>query len=188
MNRTPVLLLLALAWSGAASAGCWVPVPSPKGVVFTGSQAGAPFPGEFKSYSGLLCLDGQDATKDTLKVEVDTASVSTDLPEMDEALQNGDFFDTAHYRHASFESDSLKPDGPGRYSVTGRLTIRDVTRTVTVPFTWTPAADGKHARLQAVFSLKRLDYHVGQGEWADTQWAGDTVELRFSLDFVPAPK
>lgn len=188
MIRMFPLLFVSLAWSGSASAACWASTPAPKSVVFTGSQSGAPFPGEFKSYSAFLCLDDKDLAKNKLKVEVDTSSVSTELPEMDEGLQDADFFDSAHFRQARFESDSLTVTSPGHYSVTGKLTIRDVTHTVTVPFTWTPAPDGKHARLEGVFTLQRLDYHVGQGQWADTTWVGNRVDLTFAVDFVPAPK
>ncbi len=188
MIRVFLLLIAGLIWSGGASAACWASTPAPKSVVFVGSQSGAAFPGEFKSYGAFLCLDDKDPAKNKLKVEVDTSSVSTDLPEMDEGLQNGDFFDSAHFRQARFESDSLTATAPGHYSVSGKLTIRDVTKTISVPFTWILAADGKHARLEGVFRLQRLDYHVGQGQWADTQWVGNDVDLKFSVNFVPAPK
>lgn len=188
MKSVSVFLSLTLAWSGGASAACWASTPAPKSVVFAGSQSGAPFPGEFKSYRALLCLDDKDPAKNRLNVEVDTSSVSTDLPEMDEGLQGEDFFDSAHFRQARFESDSLMATGPGHYSVTGKLTIRDVTRSITVPFSWTLATDGKHAKLEGVFRLERLDYHVGQGQWADTTWVGNDVDLKFSVNFVPAPK
>jgi|SRR5215469_2781931 len=179
------LLLFAAT---AAYADCWKPVPAPKSLAFTGDQAGASFPGEFKSYTGLLCLDPKDASKNRLEVQVDMKSVSTGLPEMDEALQNEDFFDAARFPTAKFQSDSIKPLGPGRYQVSGRLSLRDVTKSVNVPFDWTPAADGKSARLTAKFGLQRLDYGIGRGQWADTQWVGNPVDLAFSINFVPAPQ
>ncbi|MGE5624069.1 MAG: YceI family protein [Bacillota bacterium] len=186
MNTRTVALLFLLFAAGTAEADCWKPVPGPKSVNFKGDQAGAPFPGEFKSYTGLLCLDAKDPSKNRLEVQVDMKSVSTDLPEMDEALQNGDFFDVAHFPQAKFESDSLKPSGPGQYQVTGRLTLRGVTKAVSVPFAWTPAADGKSARLTAKFILQRLDYGIGRGQWADTQWVGNPVDLSFAITFAPA--
>jgi len=185
--RRPFLLLL-FAVSVAAQADCWKPAPSAKSLAFTGDQAGAPFPGEFKAYAGLLCLDAKDPSKDHLQVEVDMKSVSTGLPEMDEALQNEDFFDAGHFPQAKFASDSIKVLGPGRYQVSGKLTLRDVTKDVSVPFSWSPAADGKSARLTAGFTLQRLDYGIGRGQWADTQWVGNPVELKFSINFVPAPQ
>ena len=188
MRYAKLLLLVSLLAAAGARADCWKPVPEAKSLQFTGSQAGVPFPGEFKSYTALLCLDPKDPSKDRLEVQVDMDSVSTGLPEMDEAMRGEDFFDAARYPKAKFESDAIKPAGAGQYQVSGRLTVRDVTRSVSVPFTWTPAADGKLARLSARFTLLRLDYHVGQGQWADTQWVGDPVDLAFSVNFVPADR
>jgi polyisoprenoid-binding protein YceI len=179
----PILCLFA---AGDAGADCWKPVPAPKSLSFNASQAGAPFPGEFKSYSALLCLGEKAPAQDRLQVQVDVDSVDTGLPEMDEALKGEDFFDAARSPKAVFVSDSVKAVSPGHYSVSGKLSLHGVTKPVSVPFTWVPAADGKSARLEAKFTLKRLDYGIGKGEWSDTQWVGDPVELAFAVSFVPA--
>lgn len=183
-----VLLLMSALIPLAAQADCWKPVPSPKSLTFTASQAGAPFPGEFKSYMAALCLDAKDPSKDSLQVQADLNSVDTGLPEMDDALKGEDFFDTARFPQAQFVSDSLKPGAAGQYTVSGKLTLHGITKPVTVPFSFKPAADGKSAQLTAKFSLKRLDYGIGKGQWADTQWVGDPVDLVFSINFVPANK
>lgn len=183
-----LLWLLLCLLSLAAQADCWKPVPAPKSITFTASQAGAPFPGEFKSYSAELCLDAKDPSKNTLQVQADLGSVDTGLPEMDDALKGEDFFDTARFPQARFVSDSLKPAGSGQYAITGKLTLHGVTKAVSVPFSFKPAADGKSARLEARFSLKRLDYGIGKGQWADTQWVADPVDLAFAVTFVPADR
>ena len=179
-------LCAALTWSAAASAGCWKPVPAPKSLTFTASQGGAPFPGEFKHYTAELCLDDKDPVKDSLRVDVELGSVSTGLGEMDTALQGADFFDTAKYPKGSFVSDSVKQLAPGHYLVTGKLSLKGVTRTLSVPFTWTPSLDGKQARLDAKTSLQRRDYDIGTGEWDDPQYVGLAVDLVFAISFVPA--
>ena len=71
--------------------------------------------------------------------------------------------------------------GPGRYTAQGRLTLRDVTRDVTVSFTFKPAADGRTAMLAGGTTVRRLDFGVGQGEWRDTRWVGDEVTIQFDL-------
>lgn len=183
-----VLLLVLSLIPLSAGADCWKPVPSPKSLTFTASQAGAPFPGEFKSYTAQLCLDPKDPAKSSLQVQADLNSVDTGLPEMDDALKGDDFFDTAHFPQAKFASDSLKATGAGQYAVSGKLTLRGVTKSVSVPFSFKPAADGKSALLTAKFTLKRLDYGIGRGQWADTQWVGDPVDLAFAITFVPADR
>ena len=186
MKRTALCLALLLLWSAGASAACWKPVPSPKSLSFTATQGGAPFPGEFKAYTAELCLDDKDPTKDKLRVDVDLNSVDSGMDEMDAALKNDDFFDTAKYPKGTFVSDSLKQVSPGHYSVTGKLTLKGVTKTLTVPFTWTPSQDGKQARLDAKTTLQRRDYGIGKGQWDDPQYVGLGVDVVFAITFVPA--
>ena len=186
MNRVTLLLALSFLWSAAASAACWKPVPAAKSLGFVATQAGAPFPGEFKSYTAQLCLDDKDPTKDTLTVQVDLNSVDSGLDEMDEALKGEDFFDTAHTPKGSFVSDSIKPVSPGHYLVAGKLTLRGVTKAVSVPFAFTPAPDCKHAKLYARATLQRRDYGIGRGQWDDPQYVGLAVDVIFAISMVPA--
>jgi len=186
MNRLALMLSLSLLWSAAATAGCWKPAPSPKSLSFIATQAGAPFPGEFKFYTAQLCLDDKDATKDTLTVQVDLNSVDSGLDEMDEALKGEDFFDTAHTPKGGFVSDSIKPVSSGHYLVSGKLTLRGVTKAVRVPFTFTLSADGKHAKLDAKATLQRRDYGIGRGQWDDPQYVGLAVDVIFDISMVPA--
>jgi polyisoprenoid-binding protein YceI len=71
--------------------------------------------------------------------------------------------------------------GQGRYRALGRLTLRDVTRDVTVPFDFHASADGHAAKLKGGASIRRLDFGIGQGEWRDTEMLGDEVKIRFDL-------
>jgi polyisoprenoid-binding protein YceI len=182
-----ILSCAALMVSAGASAACWKPVPSPKSLSFVASQGGAPFPGEFKSYTASLCLDDKDLSKDKLQVDVDLDSVDSGMAEMDAALKGDDFFDTAHYPKGSFRSDSFKLVSPGHYLVTGKLSLKGVTKTISVPFTWTPAAGGKQAKLDAKTTLERRDYGIGKGQWDDPQYVGLGVDVTFAISFVPAP-
>ena len=186
MRYVPALFLpLVLMAGGAhAAASCWTPLPAQSAITFSVDQAGAPLQGTFKAYTASLCFD---AAGGSMQVDVDTASADTEVPELDDALKDSDFFDVAHWPKATFTSESLKQTAPGQYAVTGKLTIRDVTREVTVPFKWQPAADGKSARLTAQLSIQRLDYKVGQGQWADPKWVGNKVDLGFMVAFKPAP-
>jgi polyisoprenoid-binding protein YceI len=187
MKYLLIALMLEVFTQPAFGVDCWTPVPEGSKIAFSVSQAGAELQGSFKNFTGSVCMDPADAGKDRLRVEVDLASVDTQLPELDEALRGGDFFEVKRWPHATFESESVKALGGGRYQVTGKLTIRDVTRSISVPFTWTPAADGKSAKLEGQLSLQRLDYKIGQGQWADTQWVGSQVDLTFTAAFKPAP-
>lgn len=186
--RVAVFLMLGgvLVCSPAlAAAACWAPVPAANSIVFNTTQAGAPFQGQFTQFSGLVCLSANAAEPGLIRVQVQAASVDTGLPELDDALRGPDFFDVTRWPQASFVSESVKAVNAGHYQVTGKLTLRDVTRAITVPFSFTPAAGGG-ARLQGMLDFERLDYHIGLGQWRDTHWVGNEVDVKFSVMLRPA--
>jgi polyisoprenoid-binding protein YceI len=186
MKKMPVILLalFGMLVSGNVAATCWAPVPQASKISFDISQAGAPLQGTFSDYSGQICIGAVNSSTEGIQVQIRMASVDTQLPELDEALRGADFFDVARWPQATFKSDSISALGQGRYQVQGRLTLRDVTRSITVPFTLQPAADGS-ARLVGELDIQRLDYHIGQGQWADTRWVGNQVRISFSVMLKP---
>lgn len=188
MKHAAVGLMLGGVLAGApslAAAACWVPVPAANSIVFNTTQAGAPFQGQFTQFSGLVCLGQSAAEHGLIRVQVQAASVDTGLPELDDALRGPDFFDVARWPQASFVSEAVKNLDAGHYQVTGKLTLRDVTREITVPFTFMPTA-GSGARLQGTLDFERLDYHIGLGQWQDTHWVGNQVDVKFSVALKPA--
>jgi polyisoprenoid-binding protein YceI len=186
MKKMPAILLalFGILVSGNVAATCWAPVPQASKISFDISQAGAPLQGTFSDYSGQICIGAVNSSTEGIQVQIRMASVDTQLPELDEALRGADFFDVARWPQATFKSDSISALGQGRYQVQGRLTLRDVTRSITVPFTLQPAADGS-ARLVGELDIQRLDYHIGQGQWADTRWVGNQVSISFSVMLKP---
>jgi polyisoprenoid-binding protein YceI len=188
MKRRVFGLLLVSAVIGTpswAAAACWVPVPAANSIVFNTTQAGAPFQGQFAQFGGKVCLDQPRAQDNYIQVQVQTASVDTGLPELDEALRGPDFFDVARWPQASFASQSIQLQTPGHYQVTGILTLRDVSRKITVPFSLASMPNGG-ARLEGKLDFERLDFHIGLGQWQDTRWVGDKVGVKFLVILAPA--
>ena len=73
--------------------------------------------------------------------------------------------------------------GGDRYEAHGQLTIRDVTRDVVLPFELTieETGGGKVANAVGELTISRLDYGVGQGEWASTKTVGEEVVIRIEI-------
>ena len=88
--------------------------------------------GQFKSWSATLSYDPVDPTASKIRVEVDTNSIDTREEKRDAHLRSADFFDTEKYPKIVFESQRIESAGEGRYRVIGNLTIKDVTREVTL--------------------------------------------------------
>lgn len=96
--------------------------------------------GRFTEYEGELHLDGTDPTKSTARVTIKVASIDTNQAQRDEHLRTGDFFDVASHPEISFTSTAAEYVGDDAYRLTGDLTIKGVTRPVTIDFTFNGAA------------------------------------------------
>jgi len=148
---------------------------------FTGTLAGGTFDGRFTRFEPRITFDPGDLAGSRFEVIVDTSSADTSDPERDAALKGLEFFAVERWPQARFEAREFSAAGPGRYRARGRLTLRDMTREVVLEFRYSQAANGRTATLEGETTLRRLLFGVGQGEWRDTEWLADEVQVRFSL-------
>ncbi len=86
--------------------------------------------GTFDKYTGSIALDDADVSKSKAHIEIDAASIDTGNAKRDEHLRSPDFFDAAHYPKITFDSTRVEKRGADGLSVTGNLTIRNVTKPV----------------------------------------------------------
>jgi cytochrome b561 len=178
---TTAVVMLSLLAGTVHAATAWRTDATGSELVFRAMQAGAEFEGRFKRFSPQIHFDPSDLAGSRFVVEIDTRSADTQDGERDATLTGADFFATDRWPSAHFETTAFAAKGAGKFEARGHLTIRDVTRDVVLPFTFTPAADGKHATLAGGTTIRRLDFGVGQGEWTDTTWVGNEVKIRFEL-------
>jgi polyisoprenoid-binding protein YceI len=88
--------------------------------------------GEFKKVKGVVSIDGNELTSLKVEVTLDAASVNTDNAKRDDHLRSEDFFDVAKYPTITFASKKVTKVDENRLKVVGDLTIRGVTKEVTV--------------------------------------------------------
>lgn len=93
--------------------------------------------GSFTSFSGAAEFDPEAIEQGSINVEIDPSGIDTRDETRDGHLRSPDFFDAETYPAITFASTSVEPAGNGRYSVHGDLTIKDVTRPVTLDTTFT---------------------------------------------------
>jgi len=79
----------------------------------------------------------------------------------------------------SFQSTGVKPLGGGKFEFTGKLVIKGISRIVVVPVALTQAAGV--TRAVGSFTLKRLDFKIGDGEWNDVSLVADEVVVNLKL-------
>ncbi len=193
---TAALLVASLAVSLAAhlalsaparAATPWVVDPARSNLTFVATQAGGEFDGRFDRFNADIAFDPGDLAGSRFHVTIDTASAGTQDETRDKALVGDEFFASGRWPTATFDTTRFTVLPNGRYEARGRLTIRGVSRDVSVPFTFKPATDGRGAVLAGGSTIRRLDFGVGQGEWQDTKWVGNDVRIEFKLVLQPGP-
>jgi len=121
--------------------------------------------GEFGQLSGTVVIDEVDVTRSSVDVSIDASTVNTHDQKRDEHLRSGDFFDVATYPAITFKSRRVQPGKGGDLFVTGDLTIRGITREVTLdvePLSpeindpWSNVKRGASARAR----INRKDFNV----------------------------
>jgi polyisoprenoid-binding protein YceI len=147
--------------------------------------------GRFGAYSGTVKLDDADLTQSTLEVEIDAASIDTGVADRDQHLRSADFLDTANHPKLRFVSKKIERQGSG-YRVHGELTIRDVTRPVTLDAEYGGQAKdpwgNQRAGFTATTTIERSDFGLkwNQALEAGGVLVGERVEVELEVELVKA--
>jgi len=178
-----LLVLPALAFAApmpAAAAPATKLVADKSQIIFVSKQMGVPMEGSFKKFDAQIAFDPKKPEGGSVALQIDTASAGFGVPMSDAELPKAPWFDAARFPQASFQSTAIKALGDGKFEMAGKLTIKGTAKYVTVPVS-IAQADGYHAVATGSFTIQRLDYKVGDGEWTDTSVVGNEVQVRFKL-------
>jgi polyisoprenoid-binding protein YceI len=170
-----LLLLNGLAPAGAAEFAAVNPQQSSIGFVST--QMGVPVEGRFGKFDAHLAIDPTKPESGTAHIDVDIKSIDVGSQDANEEVVGPAWFDAAKYPAASFAASNVTRLPNGSYRAIGKLTIRNVTREVNVPFTLTQK--GSLLVIDGSLPIKRLDYGIGSGIWSDTDTVANEVQIRF---------
>jgi polyisoprenoid-binding protein YceI len=178
-----LLALVLVCGSVALAATQWTVQPKESKLTFVGTALDAPFDGTFERFTADIKFDPKDLATSRFDVKIDLASANTQNEDRDGALKGDDFFAVKQFPTGHYAADHFTSQGGNKYSATGKLTIRNVTRDVPIQFTF----ENKNgsAWLKGSAQLKRLDFGVGQGEYQDTSQVGNDVKVNFVLLLKP---
>ena len=151
---------------------------------FVAKQLGAGVEGRFSKWKADIAFVPQDAAHSKAVIDVDLGSVDLASEDTERELRGALWFDTAKFPVAHFASTAVTDRGGGRYEVAGELSIKGVSRPVVVPVTVRKDAAG-NTIAEGTFTLKRLDYKVGTGQWADTDTVANDVAVRVRMTLAP---
>ncbi len=146
-----------------------------------------PVVGKFTAYTVDLNFNPDDLANSNVVVDMDVNSVDTNNERRDGHLKTADFFDAEKYPKMTFTSSSITKTGENQFLMRGDLTIRDVTKQIEIPFTLLGIGDHPSrentqvAGLEGSFTMNRLEYGVGSGDWVSTAVVSDELTVNIFL-------
>jgi polyisoprenoid-binding protein YceI len=181
--------LFVLTLAVAVLAAAWQPAlaqPKPAQLVaagseigFTTKQMGVPVDGKFSKFSAQITLDPKKPESGSVAFSIDTGSARFGSAELDAEVPKATWLNVPKFPQATFQSSAIKGAGPGKFDVTGKLNIKGSVRDVVVPVQVTQVAGSSTA--SGSFTIKRLEFKVGEAEWADTSMLANDIVVRFKL-------
>ncbi|GLQ47729.1 polyisoprenoid-binding protein [Dyella lipolytica] len=177
-KHRPLVLLLALTLPCIASAADYTVQPTGSTLGFSSSFQGSGFDGHFDKWTAAISYDQAKLASSKFDVSVDLASAKTGDSDRDSALPGPDFFNVAKYPQAHFVTTAFHQQG-SQVIADGMLTLHGVTKPVSLNITFKPQSSG--ATLDVSGTVKRLDFGVGGGQYADTSVIGADVKVTAHL-------
>jgi polyisoprenoid-binding protein YceI len=176
MKRAILTAALAAALALPAAADTFVVDRNHSGATFSIRHLMSRVHGRFTDFTGTIVGDPAKPAEAKVEFTIKAASIDTDQDSRDKHLRSADFFDAEKHPDISFVSTKIAPAGKDKYDVTGNLTMRGVTKQVTLPVTYLgslvdPNKNEKFG-FEATTTLNRKDFGI---VWNKALDAGGTV-------------
>ncbi len=180
-------LLRALALLSLSLVSLWTHseerlVDNQSAITFITKQMNVPLEGRFRQFAAHINFDPRNPEASKVEIEVDVASATLGMPDTDAELVKPEWFDAKRFPKAVFKATTVKRTGPGKFEAVGKLEIKSVSRDVIVPIN--VSQTGTTTVATGTFSLKRIDFKIGDGDWKDTSIVADPVQVSFKLNFT----
>ena len=134
--------------------------PENSKVEFVASKVTRSHNGSFKRFSGTLDFVAKYWPDSKVTIDIDTASVVTDEPDLTNHLKTPDFFGVAKYPKATFVSTKIEPNtaGGATHTITGNLDLHGIKKSLTFPATIQVTPDS--VAVDAEFAINRKDFGI----------------------------
>ena len=188
MKRSPLLLAAGLVPLLLGASPAWADTvryplgPSHGHISFKASSRLVDADGRFHRFGGEVRMDPKALEQAMVSLAIDAASVDTDILRRDDHLRSEDFFHVTRFPQITFTSRRVALAN-GKVLITGDLTLRGVSREVTVPVDLELSAGVLRARGE--FTIRMSEYGMTYRSWFNP--LRDEVRIFFDLGGVPAP-
>lgn len=146
--------------------------------------------GYFKKFDATVETENDEFSNAKVYFEADIDSIDTKNAQRDEHLKSDDFFNAQQFRKLIFRSTGIEKDGDGEYKLKGDLTIRDITKPVTLEVDYNGSTKDpwgfERAGFEVTGKINRKDFGL---KWSAVTEAGglvvdDIVKLQMNVEFV----
>jgi len=122
--------------------------------------------GLFNDFDVSITANKADFSDAVFELTTDMATINTEVKMRDDHLRSADFFDVEKFPTMTFKSTSIQNAGKGKYKLTGNLTVRGITKTVTMDLWYrgtieNPQSKVKTAGFQLTGVINRSDFNIG---------------------------
>jgi polyisoprenoid-binding protein YceI len=144
-------------------------------------------PGRFKDFEGTIKHDKQNPSASSVEFTIKSSSIDTANGDRDNHLRSPDFLDAQKFPTLTFVSKKVAAKDADTLDVTGDLTIRGITKEVTIPVDVLGTAktpNGEKAGFESSFTVNRKDYGITWNRVLDTGGAvlGDDIKVTISIE------
>ena len=169
---------LLLLWTAVSVAADWRLEPAASRLAFHATYEGADAPGVFQKFDVRLSFDPEHPDNGMLQVTVMLGSADMGSTDVNAAIHQSEWFDSAAFPQAEFHSKDIRKTEAEHYLAHGTLSVKNRQQEVAVPFSWKQT--GKTATMSGELVLNRTFFGIGTGEWA----SGDVIGLDVKVTFT----
>lgn len=183
-----VVITVLLFSQSHAAAPAWQLDEAHAGVYFSVDHIYSATRGYFEKFTATIHFAPDDLAGSRFEFDVRVKSIDTGNSKRDDHLMSADFFDAKKYPSMTFTSTAVRHVKDNQYVVDGQMTVKDVSQSVSVPFTLLGIkphpfdAKSEVAGFEARMIIDRLAYHVGGGKFYDMGVVGKDVEVLITLE------
>lgn len=177
MKKSLVLLTGLLALSAVCAQQKLLPAQSE--IKFIVKQMGVPLDGKFTKFDAQIAFDPKKPETGKIAFAIDLNSAVVGDADTIKELKKPEWFNVPKFPSANFASTAIKATGPGKFDIAGNLSIKGASRLVSIPVTL--SKNGTVSMAEGSLTIKRGDFKIGEGEWADVSIVANDVQVKFKL-------
>ena len=179
--KLSLLFATGLALSGSAMSADYAQTAGSM-LGFSGKYQGEAFNGQFPGFVSTFSFDPAKLAGAKLDVTIPLVNATTRNADYDGELRGASFFNSKKFPQARYTATKFRALGANTYAADGTLSLRGVNKPVTLTFTWTA---GAKPLLAGTALVKRLDFGVGGGDWADISVIPNEIKVTTKVVFLP---